>query len=58
MIAAAQNTEHVTDALSGAGPSLSGYRDLATKLQTQQSFSELARAQHAFVQEVNASRFG
>ena len=58
MIAAAQNTQHVTSALSEAGSSLSGYRALATRLDTQQSFSDLFNAQHQFVQAVNAARFG
>jgi Domain of unknown function (DUF4389) len=58
MIAAAQNTQRVTSVLSEAGPSLSGYRALATKLQTTQSFSALFNAQHQFVQAVNAARFG
>jgi hypothetical protein len=58
MIAAAQNTQHVTSALSDAGPSLSSYRSLATRLQTQQSFSHLFSAQHQFVQAVNAARLG
>jgi hypothetical protein len=58
MIAAAQNTQRVTSVLSEAGPSLSGYRALATRLQTQQSFSDLFTAQHQFVQAVNAARFG
>ena len=58
MIAAAQNTQHVTSVLSEAGSSLSGYRALATRLNTQQSFSDLFNAQHQFVQAVNAARFG
>jgi hypothetical protein len=58
MIAAAQNTQHVTSVLSEAGPSLSGYRAEATRLQTQQSFNHLFNAQHQFVQAVNAARFG
>jgi hypothetical protein len=58
MITAAQNTQRVTSVLSEAGPSLSGYRALATRLQTEQSFSDLFNAQHQFVQAVNAARFG
>ena len=58
MIAAAQNTQRVTSVLSEAGPSLSGYRASATRLQTQQSFNHLFNAQHQFVQAVNAARFG
>ena len=58
MIAAAQNTQQVTSVLSEAGPSVSGYRALATKLKTEQSFTDLFNAQHQFVQAVNAARFG
>ena len=58
MITAAQNTQHVTSVLSEAGPSLSGYRALATRLDTQQSFNDLLNVQHQFVQAVNAARFG
>jgi Domain of unknown function (DUF4389) len=58
MIGATENAQHVTAALSEAGPSLSGYRKLATALGTQQAFTRLDSAQHAFVQEVNAGRIG
>jgi hypothetical protein len=58
MTAAAQDTEHVTAALSNAGPSLSGYRSTATRLHTEQSFTNLVNAQRAFVAAVNAGRFG
>jgi hypothetical protein len=58
MTAAAQNTQNVTASLSDAGPSLTAYRALVTKLGVQQSFAELTSAQHQFVQAVNAARFG
>ena len=58
MTAAAQNTQNVTASLSAAGPSLTAYRALVTKLGVQQSFAELTSAQHQFVQAVNAARFG
>jgi hypothetical protein len=58
MIAAAQNTQQVTSTLSEAGPSVSAYRALATKLNLQQSFTNLFNAQHQFVQQVNAARLG
>jgi Domain of unknown function (DUF4389) len=58
MIAAAQNTQQVTSTLSDAGPSVSAYRARATKLNLQQSFTNLFNAQHQFVQQVNAARLG
>jgi hypothetical protein len=58
MTTAARNAQRVTAALSEAGPTASGYRDLATKLDAEQVFSRLSSAQHAFVQAVNSGQFG
>jgi hypothetical protein len=58
MNTAAQDTQRVTAGLSNAGPSLAGYRAVATRLGAEQSFSQLASAQHEFVEAVNATRFG
>jgi len=54
----AQNVQQVTAALANAGPSLSAYRSMALRLGTQQAFAALGSAQHTFVGEVNAARFG
>ncbi len=58
MTAAAQNAQRVSAALSEAAPTESAYQALVKKLEVEQVFTRLARAQQDFVQAVNAARFG
>jgi hypothetical protein len=58
MIAAAQNTQTVTETLSEAGASPTAYRGLVAKLQADQSLTRLVDEQHRFEQAVNAAGFG
>ena len=55
---AAQNAQHVTGSLAQAGPTLSDYRSLATRLDASQTLDALVNAQRQFVTAVNAARFG
>jgi len=56
--AAAQSAERVTGALAQAGPTLSGYRSMAARLDASQTLTALVNVQHQFEAAVNASRFG
>jgi len=58
VVAAAQSTQHVTAALSDAGPSVSRYRNTAQWLNVTQSFATLRTAQNQFVRALNAQRLG
>jgi hypothetical protein len=52
---AAENTEHATQVLSSAGPSLAEYRTTAARVHVTQSLDALISAQHHFVTALNGS---
>jgi hypothetical protein len=55
---AAQRAEQVTETLAQAGPTLSDYRSVATRVDAAQTLKALITAQNQFVAAVNASRLG
>ena len=55
---AAQKAERVTNTLAQAGPTLSGYRSTAARLDASRTLDALANAQRQFADALNASRLG
>lgn len=55
---AAQKAERVTNTLAQAGPTLSGYRSTAARLDASRTLDALASAQRQFANALNASRLG